>query len=115
MRSRPFARGALLVLAAAACSVVLAGQALPKLPPDVTLAGSPGSPGPVVFSHQSHVAVQAKPDCTVCHPALAPILHEARRQPITHARMEKGQACGACHNGRDAHGFDDCTTCHTAQ
>jgi hypothetical protein len=31
---------------------------------------------------------------------------------ITHAKMEKGRQCGACHNGKAAFGFDDCTACH---
>ncbi len=79
----------------------------------MTLPQTADSPGKVVFSHQNHLAVQAKPDCTVCHPRLAPILRQkaAKTEPITHARMLKGQSCGACH-GKDAHGFDDCTTCH---
>jgi c(7)-type cytochrome triheme protein len=98
-----------LVVAGAA-----AAQNMPKLPPDITLAQSGDSPGKVVFSHQSHVGYQAKADCTVCHPRLAPIVKTAKgvkRAPITHAAMLKGQACGACH-GKDAHNFDDCTTCH---
>ena len=91
-----------------------AAQGLTKLPPDVTLTQTGDSPGKVVFSHQSHVAYQAKADCTACHPKLAPIIKtkaNAKRELITHARMLKGQACGACH-GKDAHGFDDCSTCH---
>jgi c(7)-type cytochrome triheme protein len=91
-----------------------AAQNMPKLPPDTTLPQSGDSPGKVVFSHQSHVSYQAKADCTACHPALAPIVktsRSAKRAPLTHAAMLKGQACGACH-GKTAHNFDDCTTCH---
>lgn len=90
-------------------------QNMPRLPADLTLPQSGDSPGKVVFSHQSHVGFQAKADCTACHPKLAPILKQAsqgKRQPVTHRRMEKGQACGACHNGKVARGLDDCTTCH---
>jgi c(7)-type cytochrome triheme protein len=105
-----------LVVAAAAMFVAgpAVAQNLVKLPADVTLQQSGDSPGKVVFSHQSHVSYQAKPDCTVCHPKVAPIVRTSKsagRRPITHAAMLKGQACGACH-GKDAHNFDDCTTCH---
>jgi c(7)-type cytochrome triheme protein len=104
---------ALAVMAVLCGTSAAPAQTLSRLPADLTLAQSGDSPGNVVFSHQAHLAVQARPDCTVCHPKLAPILKQqaARRDPITHARMLKGQACGACH-GKNAHGFDDCTTCH---
>jgi c(7)-type cytochrome triheme protein len=93
---------------------VAAAQNMPRLPADIALPQSLDSPGKVTFSHANHVGYQAKPDCTVCHPKLAPIMKAAKgvkRTPVTHAAMVKGQACGACH-GRDAHNFDDCTTCH---
>ncbi len=91
------------------------GQNLPKLPADVALPQSGDSPGVVTFSHQNHVGFQAKADCTACHPKLAPILKQKsqmKRDAITHAKMEKGQSCGACHDGKKAHGFEDCTSCH---
>jgi c(7)-type cytochrome triheme protein len=106
----PISVVATIVLATGAA----AAQNLSRLPADITLAQSGDSPGKVTFSHASHVSYQAKPDCTVCHPRLAPIVKAAkgtRRAAITHAAMLKGQACGACH-GKDAHNFDDCTTCH---
>jgi c(7)-type cytochrome triheme protein len=105
--------GAILLgglLAAAA----VGAQNLTKLPADITLPQSGDSPGKVTFSHASHVSYQAKPDCTVCHPTLAPIMKAAKgvkREPITHAAMLKGRSCGACH-GKDAHNFDDCASCH---
>jgi len=102
------------LLVAAGFAAGAAAQSLPKLPADITLTQTGDSPGKVVFSHQSHLAYQAKPDCTTCHPKLAPIVKQkaqAKREPLTHARMLKGQACGSCH-GKDAHGFDDCSTCH---
>jgi c(7)-type cytochrome triheme protein len=91
-----------------------AAQNMPKLPADIALTQSGDSPGKVTFSHASHLSYQAKPDCTVCHPKLAPITKAApgvKREPATHAAMLKGQACGACH-GKTAHNFDDCSTCH---
>ena len=104
-----------LAVMLAAFTPLASAQDLPKLPADRVLPQSGDSPGKVTFSHQTHIAVQAKPDCTVCHPKLAPIMKTAnqpKREAITHARMEKGLACGACHNGKVAHGFDDCTSCH---
>jgi c(7)-type cytochrome triheme protein len=110
-------RNALLLGAAMMLAASLAlGQNMPKLPQDLTLPQTGDSPGKVTFSHANHVGFQVKADCTACHPKLAPILKQQKaagnREAITHAKMEKGQACGACHNGKAAHGFDDCTTCH---
>ncbi len=91
------------------------GQNLPKLPEQLTLQQSPESPGQVTFLHATHLG--DRPDCTRCHPKLfsiakqAPSTRSAARR-ITHANMEKGRQCGACHNGKTAFGFDDCTTCH---
>ena len=34
-----------------------------------------------------------------------------RVKAVTHAAMEKGESCGACH-GKQAFNFDDCTMCH---
>jgi c(7)-type cytochrome triheme protein len=108
------------MLLAASCLAVaglVAAQELPRLPADMTMEQSGDSPGKVVFSHASHVGMQAKPDCTSCHPKLAPILKAkaSSRKPITHEAMLKGQSCGSCHNGDDARGFDDCTMCHRGQ
>jgi len=97
--------------------VVLAGGValaeLPRLPKDLPLAKSADSPGVVTFRHESHVD-EAKPACLGCHAQRFSILAhqgEERRAAVTHAAMEKGQACGACH-GKEAFGFDDCTMCH---
>lgn len=108
-----FCLAAALVLTLACAGAAMA-QGMPKLPADITLAQSADSPGKVVFSHQSHVGYQAKPDCTACHPKLAAIVKApsgVKRAAVTHAAMQKGNACGACH-GKTAHGFDDCSTCH---
>lgn len=81
-----------------------------RLPADVTYRGGEDSPGPVVFSHGTHVA-EADGRCTGCHPALFPILRPTGK--VTHAEMEAGRKCGACHNGVDASGLeDDCENCH---
>jgi c(7)-type cytochrome triheme protein len=101
-----------LLLTLAVTGAVLAGG-LPRLPKDLALPQGPDSPGVVTFRHATHVDAE-KPDCTTCHPALFPILRrsEARAPRLRHKDMEKGVACGKCHDGKSAHGFDDCATCH---
>lgn len=98
-------------------AVALAGSALagdlPRMPGALKLAQSGESPGVVTFNHDMHVDT-AKPACAGCHPRQFSILGRSatkRRPPITHAAMEKGQACGACH-GKEAFDFSDCTSCH---
>jgi c(7)-type cytochrome triheme protein len=101
----------------AAVGITLGGIALadlPRLPPALTFPQSSDSPGQVVFRHESHVDAKSS-SCLACHPRLFSILGrsaEQRRDVITHAAMEKGQSCGACH-GKQAFGFDDCNTCHS--
>jgi c(7)-type cytochrome triheme protein len=114
MRSHLRVLGAAVVVAAVVMAASALAQSLPRLPVDIVLPQSGDSPGKVTFSHANHVGFQAKPDCTACHPKLAPILKapkDAKRAPITHQAMLKGKVCGACH-GKTAHGFDDCATCH---
>jgi c(7)-type cytochrome triheme protein len=107
-------RGAMKVLVAVV--VLLSGAAvadLPRLPKDLQLVRGADSPGQVVFRHDSHVD-GARPDCVTCHPRRFSILGRSGGEPrpaITHAAMEKGQACGACH-GKEAFGLDECGNCH---
>jgi c(7)-type cytochrome triheme protein len=107
-------RGALAGLAVPGRAA--AAQGLPKLVDEVKIQKSADSPGQVVFHHAAHVGMQARPSCTACHPKAFPILKSsaARRPPITHASMDKGGQCGACHDGKKAFSLqDDCTNCHT--
>lgn len=86
-----------------------AGEAL-KLPADVTYRGAAGSPGPVVFSHETHVPL-TDTRCVACHPALFSILRPTRG--ITHDAMNAGRQCGACHDGSKASGVQaSCEHCH---
>jgi c(7)-type cytochrome triheme protein len=105
----------LIALACIGLGSAALGQNLPKLPDALTLPQSGDSPGKVTFLHVSHVG--ERPDCTQCHPTLFSIVKQPAGAPagtrkITHANMEKGRQCGACHNGKKAFGFDDCTACH---
>jgi c(7)-type cytochrome triheme protein len=61
------------------------------------------------FSHEAHV-VKAKLGCRDCHPK--PYLDSARSKRATMKQMEKGQSCGACHDGKRAAGLDGCGSCH---
>jgi c(7)-type cytochrome triheme protein len=103
---------AVLALGLAAGTAAAVGT-LHRLPTDYVFARSDGSPGPVTFSHTSHVDAK-KPACITCHPRTFRITESGRpqdRERITHARMEKGAACGACH-GKEAFGLDSCDSCH---
>jgi c(7)-type cytochrome triheme protein len=85
-----------------------------RLPPDVPYAKAEGSPGKVIFSHQLHVAVSEK--CTACHVTLFRMLTPARS--VTHAEMESGRSCGACHNDKLAFGPAEpagCARCHVGE
>jgi len=104
-------------LALTLATLLLGGAALagdlPRLPGALKLPQSGESPGVVTFNHDMHVD-PSKPDCVACHPRLFGILGRSvagRSGPVTHAAMEKGSSCGACH-GKAAFNFDDCTMCH---
>ena len=105
--------GLAVLLGAAAGAGVLAADRLPRLPGELKLARSNDSPGQVVFDHATHVDSD-KPACTTCHPREFRILKaNAGKRPILHANFEKGQQCGACHDGKNAFKVDDdCTNCH---
>jgi len=113
MSRRRACLNAVLVLVVVCLSAAIAAADLPRLPKDIELPKGKESPGLVVFSHLTHVD-EARPDCTVCHPRLFKMLGPGRAvaETITHERMEKGKSCGVCHNGKAAHGFDDCSSCH---
>lgn len=111
---RPIWIAILVSVAIGLCGAAVA-QNLPKLPDALVLSQSPDSPGKVTFLHVTHMG--ERPDCTRCHPKLFSIMKAAgpgtaAERRITHAKMEKGRQCGACHNGKAAFGFDDCTACH---
>lgn len=84
-----------------------------RLPADRTYTGADGSPGPVVFSHQLHVALAGN-RCVSCHPAPFHILQPTGG--FTHEQMNAGAQCGTCHDGNAAAGVqDDCTHCHAQE
>jgi c(7)-type cytochrome triheme protein len=114
MRSRSALSGGLITACGVLMAAALSAQGLPRLPVDMTLPQGADSPGKVVFSHRTHVD-SSRPVCTTCHPKAFTILRgevSTGAVRITHAKMEKGGQCGICHNGKNARGLEDCTTCH---
>jgi len=114
-------RCTIFVSVMAACAMAAAAATaqnrIAKLPPAHVLPQAADSPGAVTFNHESHVD-PAAPNCTTCHPRLFKILKPGLAgdcQRITHAGMEKGHACGACHDGQKAFRVDDCTLCHRSE
>jgi len=88
------------MLAAVVMAASVLAQSLPRLPADIVLPQSGDSPGKVTFSHANHVGFQAKPDCTACHPKLAPIL----KAPKNARRASTSRpATPGCRRGRVAH------------
>ena len=99
-----------------AAVLMLAGSSVAgqlRLPPDLVYK-SDGSPGKVVFSHEFHTAIADK--CTACHIQLFRMLRPTHR--VSHADMEAGKSCGACHNGHMAFGPTEpagCGRCHVRE
>ena len=98
---------ALLFAAAAQAATTL------RMPAKYALPKAAKSPGQVSFNHSTHVLAD-EPNCVACHPRTFSILEPgngAARPSITHAAMDKGQACGACH-GKTAFKLTNCKNCH---
>ena len=71
------------------------------------------SAGNVVFDHDVHLDALGK-HCILCHNKIFDIV-PSRNPTYTMADMDKGKACGACHNGKRAFSVkdkDNCSICH---
>lgn len=68
------------------------------------------APAPVPFPHARHAA--ALGSCSACHPALFPQQLTGRHYAKT--ALVAGEACGQCHNGKQALSVEDerCDACH---
>jgi c(7)-type cytochrome triheme protein len=85
------------------------------LPPEYPFPAGPGSPGTVVFRHESHVD-PANADCGVCHRSLFR-LNEAGTPVGGTMSMDRAhtELCGSCHDGQKAFDVDDgCDVCHSS-
>lgn len=92
--------------------LVFLGGSAPMRLPDVVYDKSTDAPGPVRFDHKTH-SERVENKCVSCHPQTFRILNPTRR--TSHATMEAGRSCGACHDGKRAFGVQDaerCETCH---
>jgi c(7)-type cytochrome triheme protein len=96
----------------------LGAQSQIKTPPDFTIEKGKDSPGPVVFSHETHKAKVEK--CTACHVKVFK-MKKGTSGPLTMDKMKAGEQCGVCHNGKTQIGggvvfaADDgnnCVKCH---
>jgi len=88
----------------------------PALPEDQKFLSGEDSPGPVVFSHESHVDAD-KVDCATCHASAFRILQS--EAPAAHSggeQMHEKDKCGLCHNGEAAFGVEEnCEACHNVE
>lgn len=71
-----------------------------------------GSFPPATFPHWFH---RIRFRCKACHPSIFKMQRGAN--PITMGKIERGQFCGVCHNGRTAWpiNFANCKRCHVRQ
>lgn len=65
--------------------------------------------GSVLFSHEVHTGMYK---CSECHPDIF-VPNHGKNKSATMEMMEKGEACGACHDGGTAFSVkENCETCH---
>lgn len=86
-----------------------------RMPADAVYESRVGADSAVVFRHATHVAL-ASNRCTACHSGLFRILTPTTR--ISHAEMNSGGSCGACHDGRHAFSVkakESCPLCHVGR
>jgi c(7)-type cytochrome triheme protein len=111
----------LTLMGAVALSLLLAAPAesQPKIPADIVYEGGKDSPGPVTFSHKVHQEAGAE-KCTACHTKIFK-MKKGPAGTLTMAKMNAGEQCGACHDGKTEMGgkkvfaVDDkarCESCH---
>lgn len=101
---------AMAVAAVLALADTGAAQAPGDLVWDTPGAGAAGAGfDPSFFPHWLH---RIRYRCSVCHPALFEMKLGASE--ITMDKINKGQACGVCHNGQIAFAVDfaSCNRCH---
>lgn len=86
-----------------------------KVPPPIKFEQGKDSPGPVTFNHEIHKEANEK--CTVCHTKVFK-MKKGTSGNLTMAKMQAGESCGTCHNGKTevkgkkVFAIDDCQTCH---
>lgn len=96
-------RGLLVVLAALA----LTGEVV-AAPPGTSVEYAGGPIGKVVFDGKVHADKGLK--CNDCHTKIFQMKKGSTK--MTMATMNKGEACGACHNGTKAFKTSDASSCN---
>lgn len=90
-----------------------AGRIQPSLEVDVVIPRDSASGmtaddfPPSIFPHWTH---RIRYRCTACHPS--PFVMQAGGTSITMSDMQRGETCGACHDGKTAFGIMECGLCH---
>lgn len=92
-------QGTLTLMLTAGVAATLLSASLLAIPIEVRVPivkehGRADPPAAGLFSHWRHDQYQ----CLDCHPALFP----RARVGFTHAQMDEGRFCGACHDGKAA-------------
>jgi c(7)-type cytochrome triheme protein len=87
----------LVLVTAAVLAGMAPGAAQVKIPPDYALEQGKDSPGVVTFSHEKHKEKVEK--CTGCHTKVFK-MKKGQTGPFTMAKMDAGESCGTCHNGK---------------
>lgn len=87
----------LVLVAVAALMGAAPGAAQVKIPPDYDMERGKDSPGVVTFSHEKHKEKVEK--CTGCHTKIFK-MKKGQTGPFTMAKMDAGESCGTCHNGK---------------
>ena len=94
-----------------AIGVAWSGAAMPDAVRIPIVTPTPGRvpAAAALFRHGTH----AQFSCYGCHPSLFP----RERVGFTHADMQAGRFCGACHDGRGAFAIADaeCESCHVGK
>lgn len=108
-----------LAVAIVACFAVVGSvQAQQKIPADFTYEGGKDSPGKVTFSHEKHKAAGID-KCNACHTKVFK-MKKGTSGNLTMEKMQAGESCATCHNGKESGGkvvfaTDDkakCEGCH---
>jgi len=79
----------------------------PVIPVDFHYSSS--GPGRVSFSHTVHME-RFNLTCVNCHPQ--PFAEKREGSGMKMVDVDRGRFCGACHNGNQAFGPNECGRCH---
>ena len=103
-----FGLATVCVIFAAFCIFTFSERQALAVGPGKTLTWQGGGQGQVVFEGKKHA--KEGHGCKDCHPGLFSMKYGTAK--ITMAAMDKGELCGACHNGKTAFATNDTKKCH---